>query len=669
MDAIPLTQFDGYLKQVSISEHDQESILLFNFLFPAFADERTVLLTDRQKLLESAFSPFVEAAVDRRQPRRFAGPYLPRGRYFSLCIDSHGNDGGTLTHELRAYRDPARSGMVEVVDLGIGNLTLAVGTKTYKFDRQPAMGVLAHHPDRIPQEFASQIAHRLDDGAGRLIWMFKFPYSVQETVIENVVDLRLPATQAWFHEHFSAPQPGQAIMWPEQLDAGPGSRWGWGAVSPTIAVSRFRQYEGRAPVPKDFYHMLPTLMNPHVGGGLASSTGSTVQSIGAWMRHNSVSAFAYPSSRADAFVQVEDGQLRSFGGWNLVDYRAIELDTQIEMSYFDHSPWCWVTFPRGVSVAVAYPNSDTAGSFRIRGMVNYWAEDYLELVKSLDVMAAELAIPATKSDIGTESTTRYEAWKVGIHTVRWLRVAFSGGSEEDIRVAIRVLRGLAARCGLLDILGEIDEIADDLGEDGDLNKALRACVSLNTRAADRFMSRSMTEREQLTTVASNLELFMLYLSIRVRDQIVPESGTDLTRYRRLPLPDVLRSRLAAYLNEAAAEISGAGGSEQAILRKGSDLEASIAGHLRSSNVNEPAHSTGEKFSNRPDEPFIFECASMTEAGEFLARLTCPPCGSPVDSTHKESREDPSRGHRMLDYFDATCNTCRFTWPLVVAIQY
>src|SRR6267143_6938091 len=355
MSAIPLTLFDGHLKQMNASNWDPRSRLLFNFLFPAFADEREVAVDSRTETFAKVFSPFIEMDVDTRQPRRFAGPYLPRGRYFSVSSDLDGNDYHTLTHELRSYRDPIRSGMVEVVDFGIGHLTLRIGTREYVFDRRQEIGVLVHRPDRIPDEFASLIAQRFEMD-GHPVWMFRFPYSVTKATIERVVDLRLPATQTRFYEHFSKPQPDEGLIRPEVYARDAATRRLVDTIPSTIAVSRFRIYEGRAPTPTDFYHMLPTLMNPHVGGGLASSTGSTVQAIGAWMRHNSVGALIYPSARADVFAQVEDGELRRFGGWNLVDYRG--ADQQIKWFYIDQSPWCWLTFPRGVKLTVALPDSE-----------------------------------------------------------------------------------------------------------------------------------------------------------------------------------------------------------------------------------------------------------------------------------------------------------------------
>lgn len=155
MSAIPLTQFDGYLKQINSSTWTPGSKLLFKFLFPAFFDERDVVIDRRTEEFAKVFSPFIEVDTDTHQPRRFAGPYLPRARYFSVSSDSDGNDYNTLTHELRSYRDAVRSGMIEVVDFGIGRLTLGIGTKTHAFDRKPEIGVLVHQPDRMPKEFAS----------------------------------------------------------------------------------------------------------------------------------------------------------------------------------------------------------------------------------------------------------------------------------------------------------------------------------------------------------------------------------------------------------------------------------------------------------------------------------------------------------------------------------
>jgi hypothetical protein len=667
MSTIPLTLFDGYLKQMNPSGWDQGSRSLFAYLFPAFTDERDVSVDPRSEELARMLSPFVELDTDVKQPRRFAGPYLPRARYFSVCRDGHGHDHDTLAHELRSYRDAARSGVVEVVDLGVRRLTLGVGDKEYDFDRRPEIGVFVHFPDRIPNEFATLVAQEFDDG--HPVWMFRFPYSVSRVTIEDVVDLRLPPTQARFHEHFSRPRPDEGIMWPEpDTDTGPRRRV---TTTPsTIAVSRFRSYEGRAPVPKDFYHMLPTLMNPHIGGGLASSTGSTVQAIGTWMRHNSVSALIYPSARTDAFAQVEDGELRSFGGWNLVDYRGVDQDPPIKWSYFDHSPWCWLTFPKGVKLTVALPDSETAGSFRFSGVIDYWDTDYLELVNSLQLVTAELDLAAGAAGKVADPFSYLDTWKIGIYTARWLRASTTKGtSEEEIRTAIQLLKGLAARRGLSFILGEIDEIAADLSEDGSLNKALRACVSLCGRVADRFEVQGRTDHEQLVTVAGNLELWMFYVSFGVRGQTPPQSGIDIARYRQLPLSERLRRLLSSYLSEVAAYISGTGGSREALLRKGGDLESRIASHLRSLDASAGARSRGTTKGKGRPEPVFVECASLMEEAEFVVRMTCPACGARVEHDRKESSEDPTRSRRMLDHFDITCNTCHLTWPLTVAIQY
>jgi hypothetical protein len=663
MSAIPLTLFDGYLKQINSSTWTPRSKLLFKFLFPAFADEGDVAIDRRTEEFAKVLKPFVEVDTDTHQPRRFAGPYLSRGRYFSVSSDSDGNDYNTLTHELRSYRDAVRSGMIEVIDFGIGSLTLGIGTRAYAFDRRPEIGVLVHRPDRMPNEFAGLVAQRFDTD-GNSIWMFRFPYSVMKVTIDKVVDLRLPATQARFCEHFSKPQPDEGIIWPQE-DADVPTQHRALMIPSTIAASRFRIYEGRAPIPKDFYHMLPTLMNPDVGGGLASSTGSTVQAIGTWMRHNLVSALVYPSARADVFTDIEDGELRSFGGWNLVDYRG--ADPQIKWSYIDHSPWCWLTSPRDVKLTVALPDSHTAGSFSFSGMVNYWATEYIELVKSLDLAARELPIQANETSYGIESISYLETWTIGINTARWLRE--STISEEGFRRGIRLLKGLAARRGLLNIVGEIDDIAADLSEDGDVNKALRGCVSLCSRIGDKFEHLGMLGHEQLVTVAGNFELSIFYVTWGAREQNLPRSGIDIARYRQLPLSEGLRDLLSKYLFEIAAHIGGSHGSREDLLLRGRDLEAHIASYLRS--LSSSPITTLQQTTSKEGklEPIFLECTSLMEEAELVVRMTCPICGTRVEHNRKASSPDPAKSSRMLDHFDITCNNCKITWPLTVAIQY
>jgi len=303
-------------------------------------------------------------------------------------------------------------------------------------------------------------------------------------------------------------------------------------------------------------------------------------------------------------------------------------------------------------------------------MVDYWATDYLESVDSLDLAAAELPIADNEDSSHTESITYLETWKIGIQTARWLRATTTRGtSEEELRAAARLLKGLAARRGLSGIIGEIDDIAADLNEDGDLAKALRGCVSLCGQVADRFEHLRKVDHEQLVTVAGNFELWMFYVSFGIRQQDVPRSGIDITRYRQLPLPEGLRQLLSEYFQELTAHIEHSKGSREDLLSRGRDLEARVASNLRALPTSAIAPAQETTTNIRSPGPVFVECASLMEEVELVVWMTCPKCGTRVQHERKESEPDPARSRRMLDHFEITCDICKVTWPLTVALQY
>jgi hypothetical protein len=319
---------------------------------------------------------------------------------------------------------------------------------------------------------------------------------------------------------------------------------------------------------------------------------------------------------------------------------------------------------------VAEPHSATAGSFYFSGVVDYWATDYLELVKSLDLATSDLQIGTHSANYDAASITYLETWNLGIHTARWLRATTTKGESEDkIRTAILMLKGLAARRGLLDVVGEIDDIAADLSEDHNLNKALRCCVSLCGRLADRFAHLGKVDHEQLVTVAGNFELWMFYVSFGARQQTLPRGGIEIASYRQLPLSEELRQLFSTYVREVAVHIETSRGSREDLLGKGRDIEALIANHLRSLLANSKTPSQETTPAKTRSETLFMECASLMEEAELIVRLTCPMCGGRVEHERKESGPDPARGRSMLDRFEITCPTCRITWPLTLAVQY
>lgn len=570
MVPIPLTTFDGYLKRTDSSQWEPSRRALFSYLFPVFADEGELTTpADEIEDFYSAFKPFIEINIDLAQPRRFSGAYFPRSRYFSVCMDEHGDDQNTLVHELRAYRDPARSGMVEVMDLGIGErVGLTIGQTNYPLEKRPEIAVLVHDLDKIPDAFHKLAVRDFEADDGTRIWMFCFPYLVEPVMIEGVVDLRLPETRERFYVYFSKPQEG--IIWPEQES---------GQVESITALSRFHLLPGRAPIPKDFYHMLPTLMNPDIGGGQSSSTGSTVQAIGQWMRTNGVSALIYPSARCDVYAEIHDGKLRRFGGWNLVDYRSIELDDAIEGYYFDHSPWCWVRLPEDVSIGIAPPDSLLAGTFQVQGMVNYWARDYLEQVRSLQTLDTVFDT-SSNAVFKQPEISFFETWNIGVYLIRWFRLAMAQCSQDELRTALRIQKGLSIRRGLFNLTGELDDVMAEFMETNDLNKVLRANIAVSSKLAEHFESRAKSLHAEVVVTANNLELFQVYLVLGVRGQRVPDSISDIRRINRLPLSGELKQRLSAYMKETAGFIAGAEGSSKALLSQGQVLEQNVSDYLR-----------------------------------------------------------------------------------------
>ncbi|MCG3157230.1 MAG: hypothetical protein DKINENOH_03862 [bacterium] len=586
MASIPLTTFDGYLKQLAIANLPETYRNIFNLLFPRFSDKQEISELQKHSADQMAeiFAGYVEVAVVPEQPRRFAGWALPRGRYFSVCSDSHGNDNNTLVHEMRTYRNPSIFGMVEVIDLGAREkLRLRVGDDTHEIKGDSSIGVLIHNLNRIPREFSQLTVERFRWTTGKTLGMLRFPYEIKKEVIPDVIDLRLPKTRDWFHEYFSKPQENSGIIWPEQL--GPLATR---AIDPTVALSRFRLVSGRAPRPKVFFDMLPTLMNPDIGGGKPSDTGSTVQAIGYWMRNNKVSAFIYPSARCDVFVEVENGELVNFGGWSLVDYRSIEQDKAIDTHTYDYSPWCWVKFPEGVSVGVADNHSIHSGSFYINGVVNYWAKDYLEQIRSLEVMYTELKGLKSSDSIHHEKSeiTYYETWKIGIYIIRWLRLVLLKTEFEEVLKSMRLLKGLALLHNFYYTLGEIEEIFHDLNREGNLEKALRDSILLSGKIANYFQRWDKEEHEQIINTAVDFELLILLLwGIKLRGTIPGRSpitkNLNKDSLYSLPLPKEMKRKVSDYIESLKDLLSGQDENLDKYLLDGEQIEADISNYFAS----------------------------------------------------------------------------------------
>jgi hypothetical protein len=84
--------------------------------------------------------------------------------------------------------------------------------------------------------------------------------------------------------------------------------------------------------------MLPTLINPDLGGGNVGDTGGTLLMIGNYLRKHSVAAMIFPSARCDTAAAFDQGGLAHFQGWNLVDLRAAPPLGKARLTNFGAQP-------------------------------------------------------------------------------------------------------------------------------------------------------------------------------------------------------------------------------------------------------------------------------------------------------------------------------------------
>jgi hypothetical protein len=285
---IPLTTFDGWLKQVSMDMLNPLGRLALDRAFPLFLtfmdfseDLAHNLLTRRGGGVKTFHRPM--------RTRRFAGDdRLPRGRYFSLCRDQDGNDRGTLKGELWAYYRASDAGLIDILDYSLEGAIHSF-EKGYGISfpevKGPALALLFLQGKQISNPFLSLLGL---DGSKPLIVVI--PVQTVHSRIERTLDLRSPVVAQWFAHFFSrltikANDEKWMRCWP---------------FRPGLA---------------SFHQILPTLLTQERGGGAFSLA------VGSWLRQHGVNALIYPSARSDCGVEIHDGTVTAAKGWNLVDYR------------------------------------------------------------------------------------------------------------------------------------------------------------------------------------------------------------------------------------------------------------------------------------------------------------------------------------------------------------
>ncbi len=501
--SFPKQTFKGFLKQHAHSELSPDERMLFEWLFPGFAGESEEdirrLAESFEKLIGEYSGGLLNVIPGESRQRRFSGPNLSRRRYFSVCQSKHGDDNQTLAHELRAYRNPVKTGLVEVIDLALG-CEFSVTDDTVHFEPEPSIAVIIHEIDRLPPVLKKMPFQVLPNYRGKPLHLYRFSYHLLEKEIEGVVDLRYPETREWFYNTFRKiyedrpPIPKNSPMY-------------------TTAFSPFHLENQYPPTPKTFWEMLPTLVNPDRGGGNPGTTGSTVQYIGHWLRNHGVNGFIYPSARANFEIIFKSGELESYSGWNLVYYASDPLwpDPGIILStYTDQSPWAWQRFLNGVTLEVALDNSELAGSFKINGVVDYWAKDQLYQLKALELVRLRYkSLPIEAAKVPPP-----HAFLLGGLCFRWLRLALEDHKSDQVDDSISELVGLSLLYDLYQCTGRASELRRELSRQGgvDLLYQLRECLGLCSRLAYAIENRPEGgSSSSYTLLAGEIEQALLWI--------------------------------------------------------------------------------------------------------------------------------------------------------------
>jgi tetratricopeptide (TPR) repeat protein len=328
----PVGKFSGFLKRVDRSKLGPKSQATLEHVFPNFggdAIERaqrrnealkefgidphaTPTFTDQKR--ERAESLGYDVKMVGRQFRRYAGENnLPSRRYFSVCVDASGDDQQTLCRELFEYTDPRIPGFVFVSDTADPELMGALSSMGMPRPRVAGIFVFLLPPiekdeQLIFRHFIGPVLTLLHgpyesapDKWDGLSVVF-IPTELLPVEIDEVIDLRQPATQDWLFHFFKN---GDGAVW-------------------------FKTAETEI---TGFAEMLPSLVYPEYGGS------GVTKSIGSWMRSAGIQGLVFPSARSNAAIEVDQhAALRSFHGWNFVDYRGVELVPDM-LLHVDNNDW------------------------------------------------------------------------------------------------------------------------------------------------------------------------------------------------------------------------------------------------------------------------------------------------------------------------------------------
>ena len=273
----PTSTFHSFVKQVKPSAL---SISEQNFLNAAFGGFLAGVQPAGDLLaLMASITPNV--SHENRLPRRYDGDRtLPHGRYYTVCKNAEGDDGGTLGRELKFYKDAQiAEGHIEVYD--------PVVTEQRDMIGRLAMSTSAR--ERIVVNFIP-FAQAANTAVPRSFHL-SLPVEIEEVSVDKVLDLRRPAALDWlFHTipklHFILGDNGER--------------------QPCFPFRKQLTAVGE---------LLPSLIDQQRGGGNFDKL------VGLYLRQIGVSGLVFPSARNDAFTRVVATEPDDYHGWSFVEYR------------------------------------------------------------------------------------------------------------------------------------------------------------------------------------------------------------------------------------------------------------------------------------------------------------------------------------------------------------
>jgi hypothetical protein len=314
----PLSTFHGWVKQLRFDMLEERTKAFLNLVFPGFLQPLGVanpkVLTPLQDFSEGRF-------------RRYSGDVeFSRGRYYTVCRNSNGDDRGTLAAELMAY-SAHKQMIIWITDPSVpGHGEQEIRSRIRaQYGDQPCLCISAAELSSIENQIAN-----LGPTVYVILPLFLSPISATE-----VVDLRLPETQDWFCRTFG------------QLEC------------------NFRYVGWSKLKPKSFREMIPTLIHP-ARGGLAFH-----QAVGGWLRAQGISALVYPSARRNVHVSFENQNVASFDGWNLVAYGSEDGGPPLPPTDFAHFGFLgkWLSDDE-ISINVEWHQSENARRWAVSGVTH-----------------------------------------------------------------------------------------------------------------------------------------------------------------------------------------------------------------------------------------------------------------------------------------------------------